>query len=89
MRMLLVTATAAAAAAGCSAVPAAPAHRHIIASASITLTKFQACRQLLDEVTRHPRCPRYPSPQAHRTAPGAFILLRANCAQAGVRIPAP
>jgi hypothetical protein len=112
MRMLLVTATAAAMAAGCSTVPAAPAHRASTASAPVTLTKVQACRQLLHDVTRHRGVPDVPALRriadhvtdprmagdartavrdiGHTgTAPVAFILLRADCAQAGVRIPAP
>jgi hypothetical protein len=61
MRMLLVTAVAAVLAASCGGVPAAPAHQHVTASASITLTKFRACRQLLDDVTRHRGVPDVPA----------------------------
>lgn len=53
MRMLLAAAVATALAAGCTAAPAAPAHQHSTPSAAARLTKTQACRQLLDDVTRH------------------------------------
>lgn len=108
--MLLATAVAAALAAGCGGVPAAPARQH--GTAAVTLTKLQACRELLDDVTRHRGVPDVPALRriadhvtdprmagdartavrdiGHTgTAPIAFTLLRADCAAAGVRIPAP
>ena len=53
MRMLLPAAVATALAAGCTAAPAAPAHQHSPPSAAIRLSKTQACRELLDDVTHH------------------------------------
>ncbi len=56
MRMLLAAAVAIALAAGCSpATPVAPAHQHTTPSASAAgrLTRTQACRQLLTDVTHH------------------------------------
>lgn len=66
MRMLLAAAVATALAAGCTAGPAAPTHQPSPAqppgtpaaqpstsSAAARLTKVQACRLLLDDVTRH------------------------------------
>jgi hypothetical protein len=63
MRMLLAVAAvvATALAAGCTAGPSAPAHRPSSPSAAVRLTKTQACRQLLDDVTRH---------QGRSTVPG-------------------
>lgn len=56
MRMLLAAAAATALVAGCTAAPAAPAapaHQRSTSSAAVPLTKTQACRQLLADVTRH------------------------------------
>lgn len=66
MRMLLAAAVATALAAGCTAGPAAPTHQPSPAqppgtpaaqpstsSAAARLTKVQACRLLLDDVTRY------------------------------------
>ena len=53
MRVLLAAAVATALAVGCTATPAAPAHQHTTPSAAVPLTKIQACRQLLADVTRH------------------------------------
>jgi len=112
MRMLLATVAAAALAVGCSGVPAVPAHHRSTTPATIKLTKYQACRQLLDDVTHHRGIPDIPALRrvadhvtdprmagdartavrdiAHTgTAPIAFALLRADCADVGVRIPAP
>lgn len=111
--VLAVTAAGAAAlAAGCGAAPAAPAHQPSTPSASVTVTRFQACRQLLADVSRHRGVPDVAALRRiadHVTdprmagdartavrdightgvAPVAFTLLRADCQQAGVRIPAP
>jgi hypothetical protein len=111
MRAVLVTAVAAALAAGCGA-PAPQGDKHDTASASITLTRLQACRQLLDDVTRNRGIPDIPALRRvadHVTAPRlaadartavrdightgiapvALTLLRADCVQVGVHIPAP
>lgn len=66
MRMLLAAAVATALATGCTAAPAAPAHQpspaqphptasaqSSTASAAARLTKVQACRLLLADVTHH------------------------------------
>jgi hypothetical protein len=62
--MLLAAVMAVALAAGCTATPAAPAvpaHQASSPSAAVRLTKTQACRQLLDDLTRH---------QGRSTVPG-------------------
>ncbi len=112
MRALLVTAVATALAAGCGGAAAPQAHNHVTASASLTLTRLQACRQLLDDLTRDRGIPDIPALRRiadHVTAPRlaadartavrdightgiapvALTLLQADCAQVGVRIPAP
>lgn len=66
MRMLLAAAVVTALTAGCTAAPAAPAHQPSpaqphstpatppsTASAAVRLTKLQACRVLLADVTRY------------------------------------
>jgi hypothetical protein len=111
MKALLATA-AVVLAVGCGG-PAAP-HQHnpVTASASASLTSFDACRQLRDDIARNGGSPDIPTlrhiadhviaPRMAgdaRTAvrdightgiaPVALALLRADCAQAGVQIPAP
>jgi hypothetical protein len=115
IRALLVTAVATAlTAAGCG-TPALRAHHHITASASVSLTRLQACERLLADVTHNggtggiPDIPALRNVADHVTAPRlaadartavrdiehtgiapvALTLLRADCAQAGVKIPAP
>jgi hypothetical protein len=105
-------AAATALAAGCGGPLAPQAHKHVTASAAITLTRLQACGQLRDDVTRnrgipdiltlrriadHVTAPRLAGDA--RTAirdightgisPVGLTLLKADCAQAGVRIQAP
>lgn len=113
MRTLAVTAVAAAVmVAGCGGVPALQARHHSTASASVKLTRLEACERLLADVTRNEGIPDIPALRNiadHVTAPRlaadartavrdlghtgiapvALTLLRADCAQAGVKIPAP
>src|SRR5216684_7476691 len=53
MRALLVAAAATALAAGCGGPLASAGRTHVTASASTTLTRVQACRELRDDVTRN------------------------------------
>jgi hypothetical protein len=112
MRALMVSAVAAALAVGCGAAPQPAPHRATPASAQVRLTRLQACRRLLADLTINRGVPDIRTLRAiadHVTAPRlaadartavqdidhtgaapvAISLLRAECAPAGVRIPAP
>jgi len=53
LRALLVAAVATALAAGCGGVPQPPARPDASTPAHVTLTSFQACRQLLADLARN------------------------------------
>jgi hypothetical protein len=111
MKALLATA-AVALAVGCGGPMAPHPHKRVTASASSSLTRLDACRQLREDIARNGGSPDIPTlrhiadhviaPRVAgdaRTAvrdightgiaPVALALLRADCAQAGVRIPGP
>lgn len=72
MKALLVTAVATVLAVGCAGAPEPQVHKDVTASVPVKLTTVQACKRLLDDVTRNRGVPDIPTLRHiadHVTAP--------------------